>query len=458
MDGDNADRPGRAVVKRKPRKHPTKHEPDGSERNPSSDAVVVETVSVEGRPTSESQVGALVTATQPGRQNGSPIEPSGQASGQLNDGFWGAVSRGVRRFEKHPISKLVAILAAGYTLWVVSQTSEQIKEDLADRVQERMDNAIVKLQSPGAGDTGRGAAINRLVANGWDISRYDQSCKAVGVWAPDALPTGDSLLPNAPKCQNRVIIRDLFVAEPAMSSWETMKSKFRDFLAQVGVTEVQQHDRKVYSNLNFNDAELQKPVFISQNITRFSLNGALIVGGTMKWNVFTGSFANAEFVGTDLTGTSFSGSIANTKFENVELSGVNFQSVDAPNIHNFSGYSWSDVLPTLSEETPVGLDPLPPNRSLFEPNEPPETLGTFTPGVPLALKFLERMILCRPPSVDGKMQPLESRPEIRKTTCFKVTAAEALAALEEQRHDKIVRWLNSLSKRRKDHRSAEQNE
>lgn len=105
-----------------------------------------------------------------------------------------------QRFDKRAKNLARAIVGSGTVEWLIIVsgiatfgvavfTAVQINTDLSDRQEERAERrearvnmAYETLLRRVAGDTGKGAALNLLLASGIDIGGLDMSCEAVGKW------------------------------------------------------------------------------------------------------------------------------------------------------------------------------------------------------------------------------------------------------------------------------------
>ncbi|ESY92303.1 hypothetical protein X741_21595 [Mesorhizobium sp. LNHC229A00] len=323
----------------------------------------------------------------------------------------------MRWIEENPFVRLAAGASAIFGLIVVWETSQQIKIDLADREQDRIDNALGKLNTRAAGDTGRGAALTLLYIKGWDIATFDQSCEAVGNWVVRK-PVGNATS-DEPGCVAAPIIRDLRFVQASPTWKDRLLENWRSFRNEP------RYDYGRYffwGTRIFRNVRLDETVLVNLKIDRqyfqyIDLDGADIADGQMTRSRVGGSFEGALFNGADLSGSLLSGSFKGANFKFANLTSTGFESVvDIKSAKFEAAMAWADLPPVTYEDKSI----LDKTKSTVK-----EAVSPFVPllnAYPLPLNLLESMTFCAPPMINGEPQSASERPDVREGKCDKVAA------------------------------------
>ncbi|AZO30454.1 hypothetical protein [Mesorhizobium sp. M1B.F.Ca.ET.045.04.1.1] len=286
-------------------------------------------------------------------------------------GWYRRFGNAVNAIEHDPIVRIFGAIIVLLGVYVAFETLLQINVDLKDREQERIDKAIEKLQTRAAGNTGRGSALSFLYGKGWDLSNYDQSCEAVGVWDDEKHV-----------CRNPPIVQDLRMQAPGPWMFKT------------------DGNHTPISNFRLTNAEIENALIEREYFIGINLDGAEFVDGSIKASALTGSFQGTAFNGTDLSDTEFSGSVEGAYFKYATLNRATFLKPDG--IKVFDGIAWSDFPPITYRQGKDGDD--------------------IVLEYPLPIELLQQVRFCSPPMINGSIQPIEDRPDIKTIDCKSVPA------------------------------------
>lgn len=175
--------------------------------------------------------------------------------------------------------------------------------DTNARREERQRIALQQLTQPGAGDRGRGAQLNYLVSTGWDLSGYDFSCLALGVWKPDNLQATRQSDDPLGQCEGRVVFRGLgdpFAGRRPHDGFWTQVLMLLDVTGPPnGRGDFSGHTE----DIDLSSATIERAKLDGQSLSWASLHNARVSESSFVGTFMgVGDLCFADFYSTDFTG------------------------------------------------------------------------------------------------------------------------------------------------------------